>query len=54
MSVYIRNHEKYKGIPHPPESEHQKLLDDYFKKEDKDENGIISFEEFSGPKHEEL
>ena len=32
----------------------EKLLADVFEKEDKDKDGIISFEEFSGPKHEEL
>ncbi|CAG7831013.1 unnamed protein product [Allacma fusca] len=34
--------------------EHDKLVEEIFQHEDKDKNSIISFEEFSGPKHDEL
>ena len=54
ISVYIRNNEKHQGIPSPPESEHNKMLDEIFKHEDTNNDGIISFEEFKGPKHDEL
>jgi FK506-binding protein 14 len=31
-----------------------KLVEEIFAHEDKDKDGVISFEEFSGPKHDEL
>ena len=31
-----------------------KLVEDIFQHEDRDKNGYISHEEFSGPKHDEL
>ncbi|CAB3383611.1 Hypothetical predicted protein [Cloeon dipterum] len=31
-----------------------KLVEEIFQHEDKDKNGYISHEEFSGPKHDEL
>lgn len=31
-----------------------KLVEEIFQHEDKDKNGFISHEEFSGPKHDEL
>ncbi len=34
--------------------EHDKLVDEIFQHEDKDKNGFISHDEFSGPKHDEL
>lgn len=34
--------------------EHDKLVEEIFQHEDKDKNGFISHEEFSGPKHDEL
>ncbi|XP_055310235.1 uncharacterized protein LOC129573583 isoform X1 [Sitodiplosis mosellana] len=34
--------------------EHDKLVEEIFQHEDKDKNGLISHEEFSGPKHDEL
>ena len=34
--------------------ENEKLVDEIFQHEDKDKNGFISHEEFSGPKHDEL
>ena len=33
---------------------HEKLVEDIFQDEDKDKDGVITHEEFSGPKHEEL
>lgn len=35
-------------------SENDKLVEEIFQHEDKDKNGFISHEEFSGPKHDEL
>ena len=40
--------------PEPDEETHKSMLDHIFKTEDKNLDGIISFEEFSGPKHDEL
>lgn len=34
--------------------EHDKLVEEIFQHEDKDKNGFISHDEFSGPKHDEL
>ncbi|XP_026462019.1 FK506-binding protein 2-like isoform X1 [Ctenocephalides felis] len=34
--------------------DHDKLVEEIFQHEDKDKNGVISHEEFSGPKHDEL
>ncbi|XP_044254293.1 FK506-binding protein 2 isoform X3 [Tribolium madens] len=35
-------------------ADHDKLVEEIFQHEDKDKNGFISHEEFSGPKHDEL
>ncbi|GJQ76857.1 hypothetical protein Trydic_g15063 [Trypoxylus dichotomus] len=35
-------------------ADHDKLVEEIFQHEDKDKNGFISFDEFSGPKHDEL
>ncbi|XP_017772221.1 PREDICTED: FK506-binding protein 2 [Nicrophorus vespilloides] len=35
-------------------ADHDKLVEEIFQHEDKDKNGYISHEEFSGPKHDEL
>lgn len=35
-------------------SENDKLVEEIFQHEDKDKNGYISHDEFSGPKHDEL
>lgn len=40
------------GLKHMPEQD--KLVEDIFQHEDKDRNGFISHDEFSGPKHDEL
>lgn len=34
--------------------ENDKLVEEIFQHEDKDKNGFISHDEFSGPKHDEL
>jgi len=36
------------------EDDHFKMVEDIFNHEDRDRDGFISFEEFSGPKHDEL
>lgn len=33
---------------------HDKLVEEIFQHEDKDRNGFLSHDEFSGPKHDEL
>lgn len=38
----------------PTAKEHTDVVDNIFQHEDKDEDGHISHEEFSGPKHDEL
>lgn len=35
-------------------ADHDKLVEEIFQHEDKDKNGFISHDEFSGPKHDEL
>jgi len=35
-------------------ADHDKLVEEIFQHEDKDKNGFISHEEFSGPRHDEL
>lgn len=40
------------GLKDMPEQD--KLVEDIFQHEDRDRNGFISHEEFSGPKHDEL
>lgn len=42
------------GFPNDDESNHETILSEIFEHEDKDKDGVISFEEFTGPKHEEL
>lgn len=35
-------------------NDHDKLVEEIFQHEDKDKNGFLSHDEFSGPKHDEL
>jgi len=42
------------GFQNDDESNHETILSEIFEHEDKDKDGVISFEEFSGPKHDEL
>lgn len=54
ISHYIKKQSEKAG--HVPEEEHQhfRIIDEIFNHEDKDKDGFISHEEFSGPKHDEL
>ena len=36
------------------DAQHDKIINDIFNHEDKDRDNLISHEEFSGPKHDEL
>ena len=47
------NHLSKKGID-TDSREHHQVINSIFTSEDRDGNGYISHEEFSGPKHEEL
>ena len=60
VADYIKKH-----IPPPPEAKEDvdegapqqdphKITEEIFQHEDQDRDGYISFEEFSGPKHDEL
>ncbi|XP_031838820.1 peptidyl-prolyl cis-trans isomerase Fkb14 isoform X1 [Nomia melanderi] len=53
MSEYLRKQviEAEQGIEI---ADHDKLVEEIFQHEDKDKNGFISHDEFSGPKHDEL
>lgn len=42
------------GFPNDDQSNHETIVSEIFEHEDKDKDGVISFEEFSGPKHDEL
>lgn len=55
MSMYLARQAHAQGIPVDLAAKQQeKVLDNLFKFEDKNGDGKISHEEFSGPKHEEL
>lgn len=62
MSEYLRKQmiEAEKGSGGDSEevkkimADHDKLVEEIFQHEDKDKNGFISHDEFSGPKHDEL
>ena len=51
VKVYLKEQQ---GFPNDDESNHETILSEIFEHEDKDKDGVISFQEFSGPKHEEL
>lgn len=51
VKKYLKEQE---GFPNEDESNHETILSEIFEHEDKDKDGVISFEEFSGPKHDEL
>ena len=38
----------------PTDEEFSERVDNVFKHDDDDKDGLISFDEFSGPKHDEL
>ena len=58
MADYIKKHipptegetTENEIVPQDP----QKITEEIFQHEDQDRDGFISFEEFSGPKHDEL
>ncbi|XP_013381775.1 FK506-binding protein 2 [Lingula anatina] len=54
VSDFIKKQMAETGSEMPGEKEHNDMVADIFKHEDKDRDGVISFEEFSGPKHDEL
>ncbi|KAJ8320760.1 hypothetical protein KUTeg_002347 [Tegillarca granosa] len=55
MAMYLTRQAMGNGIPVDlAAKQNQKILQDLFKYEDKDKDGKISFDEFSGPKHDEL
>ncbi|KAL0280342.1 UNVERIFIED_CONTAM: hypothetical protein PYX00_001663 [Menopon gallinae] len=62
VSAYVSEYLKKQMVADSDDSEemkklmedHDKLVEEIFQHEDKDRNGFISHEEFSGPKHDEL
>jgi len=53
ISSYVKYQSKTyrnKNAPVPSDEEHEKMVDDIMRKEDKDKDGKISHTEFSGPK----
>ena len=53
ISNFIKDQEKQSDSKTDDDA-HNKMVADIFKQEDADKDGYISFDEFSGPKHEEL
>lgn len=45
---------KDSGAPSEDDEAHNKMVSEIFSHEDKDKDGYISHDEFSGPKHDEL
>nr|CAH7749005.1 unnamed protein product [Callosobruchus chinensis] len=60
VSEYLRKQIVAAEGEHPSEeiknmmADNDKLVEEIFQHEDKDKNGFISHDEFSGPKHDEL
>ncbi|XP_041374471.1 FK506-binding protein 2-like isoform X3 [Gigantopelta aegis] len=54
ISHFVKEQVKNAGQPEPDEESHKSMLDHIFTSEDKNKDGVISFDEFSGPKHDEL
>lgn len=55
MSAYLVAQAKEHGQNADPDSEdHKNIVQTIFDHEDKDKDGVISLNEFSGPKHDEL
>lgn len=55
VSAYLISQAKEHGQPADPDSEdHKNIVQTIFDHEDKDKDGVISHNEFSGPKHDEL
>ena len=54
ISDFIKNQGKGSDVKEIDDDAHNKMIADIFKQEDTDKDGYISFDEFSGPKHDEL
>lgn len=54
VSEYIRKNEGEQSLDVADDNSHNSMIADIFMHEDKDRDGFISHEEFSGPKHDEL
>lgn len=58
VADYIKKHipptEAAEAREDVPQQDPQKITEEIFQHEDQDRDGYISFEEFSGPKHDEL
>ena len=54
VSKFIKDQEKMAGMDESDDQAHNEMIADIFRNEDKDKDGLISHEEFSGPKHDEL
>lgn len=54
VSGYIRKQEEDQGLDKTDDESHNAMIADIFLHEDKDKDGFISHEEFTGPKHDEL
>jgi len=54
ISGFIRKQEAAQGSQSASVKDHDNMLNEIFQSEDKDKDGVISFDEFSGPKHDEL
>ncbi|XP_071103494.1 uncharacterized protein [Haliotis cracherodii] len=54
VSNFIKDQMKDSGAPSEDDEAHNKMVSEIFSHEDKDKDGYISHDEFSGPKHDEL
>ena len=54
VSKFIRNQELTAEMDPTTDEEHNTMVTDIFQQEDKNRDGFISHDEFSGPKHDEL
>ena len=54
MSEFIRKQEGDTGMEASAAEEHDMMIAEIFDSEDADKDGMISHDEFSGPKHDEF
>lgn len=54
VSDYLKKQAAKAGDRQEDKDHHNEMVTEIFNHEDKDKDGFISHEEFSGPKHEEL
>lgn len=54
VSDFIKASQQDAGMDLSEDDKHNEIVADIFQHEDKDKDGLISYEEFSGPKHDEL